>query len=79
VSLKVTDDRGNGDEYIRENYIEVLPGWSAGNVVSSAWHGFLAFGRVVINVLIWVVIFIPLWVVIGVVLYFAWWRRRKKA
>lgn len=79
VTLKVTDDRGNTDSQKRENYITVLPGWSAGNIAASAWNGFLAFGRVVVNILIWLAVFIPLWVVIGVILYFAWWRRRKKA
>jgi hypothetical protein len=78
VTLKVTDDKGNTDSQKRDNYITVLPGWSAGNVASSAWQGFLAFGRVVINIVIWLVIFIPLWIVIGVIVYFAWWRRRRK-
>lgn len=79
VILKVTDDKGYTDSQKRDDYIVVLPGWSAGNVASSAWHGFLTFGRVLANIIIWVGIFIPLWIVIGVILYFAWWRRRKKA
>jgi hypothetical protein len=79
VVLKVTDDRGNTADEKKDNYIDVLPGWSAGSTASSAWNGFLAFGRVVIDILIWIVYFIPLWIVIGVILYFAWWRRRKKA
>ena len=33
VSLKVTDDRGNTDTRVRNNYIDVLPGWDAGSVV----------------------------------------------
>jgi hypothetical protein len=79
VTLKVTDDKGNTASQEREGYITVLPGWDAGSVASSAWNGFLAFGRVVINILIWLAVFIPLWIVIGVIVYFAWWRRRKKA
>jgi hypothetical protein len=79
VKVKVTDDRGNTASYERADYITVLPGWSAGNTATSAWHGLTAFGRVLVDILIWVVYFIPLWVVIGVILYFAWWRRRKKA
>lgn len=78
VMLKVTDDRGNTAPHERIDYITVLPGWSAGNVASSAWNGLVVFGRVVANILIWVCIFIPLWVVIGVILYFTWWRKRKK-
>jgi hypothetical protein len=78
VTLKVTDDRGNWDSQERENYIEVLPGWSGGNTASSAWNGLAAFGRVLADFFIWLGYFSPLWIVIGVILYFAWWRRRKK-
>lgn len=78
VKLQVTDDRGNTAPYERTDYITALPGWSAGNVASSAWNGLVAFGRVIANILIWVCIFIPLWIVIGVILYFTWWRKRKK-
>jgi hypothetical protein len=78
VTLKVTDDRGNWDSQERENYIEVLPGWSAGTTASSAWNGLAAFGRVLADFFIWLGYFSPLWIVIGVILYFTWWRRRKK-
>lgn len=79
VTLKVTDDRGNTDTYAREDYINVLPGWSAGNIAGGAWNGLVGFGRVLANIFIWLGIFSPVWIVIGVVLYFAWWRRRKRA
>ena len=79
VKLKVTDDRGNTDEYIREDYIEVLPGWNAGSIASGAWNGMVNFGRVIANIIIWIGIFSPVWIIIGVILYFAWWRKRKKA
>jgi hypothetical protein len=78
VKLKVTDDRGNMVPYERADYITVLPGWSAGNIASSAWNGLVGFGRVILNILIWLGIFSPVWIVISVILYFAWWRRRKK-
>ena len=76
VSLTVTDDRGNTDTETRNEYIDVLPGWSAGNIASGAWDGLATFGQVLANILIWLVIFSPVWIVIGVVLY--WWRRRRK-
>ncbi len=78
VILKVTDDRGNWDTKERGGYIDVLPGWSAGNTASSAWNGLATFGRVLVDIIIWVGYFSPLWIIIGVILYFAWWRRRKK-
>ncbi|HUT68936.1 MAG TPA: PKD domain-containing protein, partial [Dehalococcoidales bacterium] len=79
VKLKVTDDRGNKAPYERADYITVLPGWSAGNIGSGAWNGLVGFGRVLANIVIWLGIFSPVWIVIGVILYFAWWRKRKKA
>jgi len=78
VTLTVTDDRGNQDTEKRSDYITVLPGWSAGSIVDSAWNGLIGFGRVLANIFIWLGIFSPVWIVIGVILYFAWWRRRKK-
>ncbi|OGO21271.1 MAG: hypothetical protein A2144_02710 [Chloroflexi bacterium RBG_16_50_9] len=79
VILKVTDDKGYSDSQERDDYIVVLPGWSAGNVASSAWHGLATFGRVIADIIIWLGIFSPVWIIIGVILYFAWWRRRKRA
>jgi PKD repeat protein len=78
VSLKVTDDRGNTAPYERANYITVLPGWNGGNVASTAWNGLVGFGRVLVDIIIWLGIFSPVWIVIGVIVYFAWWRRKHK-
>jgi hypothetical protein len=79
VSLKVTDDRGNTNTKTRSEYITVLPGWSAGNIASSAWNGLVTFSHVLANIFIWLGIFSPVWVVIGGGVY--WWRyrRRKRA
>jgi hypothetical protein len=78
VKLKVTDDKGVSDDYIRTNYITVLPGWEAGGVASSAWNGLVGFGHFLASFLIGLGIWSPLWIVILVILYFAWWRRRKR-
>ena len=78
VTLTVIDDRGNQDIEKRSDYITVLPGWSAGSIVDSAWNGLVTFGRALANILIWLGIFSPVWIAIGLILYFAWWRRRKR-
>ena len=78
VNLKVTDDRGNVAPYEREDYITVLPGWDAGGIAGAAWNGLVAFFRVIANIIIWLGIFSPVWIIIGVILYFTWWRKRKK-
>jgi hypothetical protein len=80
VSLKVTDDHGNTVSFNRDNYITVLSGWEAGNTARSAWNGFIGLMHFFVNLIIWLGIFSPVWIVIlGVALYFGWWRRRKKA
>jgi molybdopterin converting factor small subunit len=77
VTLTLTDDRGTVAQQTREDYINVLAGWRAGGTVNSAVNGLVAFGRVLVNILIWLGIFSPLWLVIG---GFVWWlRRRRKA
>jgi hypothetical protein len=77
VSLTVTDDRGNTESYEREDYITVLPGWDAGGVAGGAWNVLVGFSRALADIFIWLGIFSPVWIVILVILYFAWWRRRK--
>jgi PKD repeat protein len=76
VTLKVTDDEGNTGSIEREAYINVLAGWSPGNVASSAWNGLAVFGRILANIFIWIAIFSPVWIIIGGIVY--WLRRRKK-
>ena len=76
VILTVTDDRGNQDTEKRSDYITVLPGWSAGSIVDSAWNGLVTFGRVLANIFIWLGIFSPVWIVGGGIFY--WWHRRRK-
>jgi hypothetical protein len=78
VTLTVTDDKGNVELSTRTDYITVLPGWSAGDIASGAWHGLVGFGHVLVNILVWLGIFSPLWIAILIILYFTWWRKRKK-
>jgi PKD repeat protein len=78
VKLSIKDDKGSTTDITRGSYITVLTGWAAGNTASSAWNGLVAFGRFLVNFLIWIGILSPIWIVILVVLYFTIWRRRKK-
>jgi PKD repeat protein len=78
VSLKITDDRDNSDTAIRQDYITINPGWSAGNTAGTAWHGLVIFGRVLLNILIWVGIFSPVWIIGGGIFLYIRYRRRKK-
>lgn len=78
VTLKVTDDRGQTASKERKNYIDVLPGWSAGKVASGAWNGLVGFGHVLYTIIVWSPVWISIGVILGVIPYFAWWRKRKK-
>ena len=78
VSVTVTDDRGNTATVTREDYISIMPGWSAGDVGKSAWRGFVGFGRFLYSVLIWLGIFSPVWIVGGGIAFLIVRRRRKK-
>ncbi|MFC1945757.1 DUF4349 domain-containing protein [Chloroflexota bacterium] len=77
VSLTVIDDNGNQAAKSRQDYISVEGGWSGGRTASTAWKGFVVFGRVVGNIFIWLGIFSPLWLVILGIIY--WRLRRKRA
>jgi hypothetical protein len=79
VSVKITDDHGNSVSLTRDNYINIISGWEAGNTAHSAWNGFITFLHFLLDLLTWIGIFSPVWIVILVILYFTVWRRRKKA
>jgi hypothetical protein len=78
VTLSVKDDREHTADYVRADYITVSAGWQAGNTADSAWKGLVAFGHFLANLFIWIGYFSPLWIAILLVLYFTWWRKRKK-
>ncbi len=77
VVLKVTDDKGYTSSATRNAYIVVLDSWSPASVASNAWNGFAAFGRVFVNILIWLGIFSPVWIVIGGIVVWNIYRRRR--
>jgi hypothetical protein len=79
ISLKVTDDKGYTNPLTRSEYITVIGSWSPGSIAASAWNGFTAFGRGLVNVLIYVGIFSPVWIIIGGIIGWTVYRRRKKA
>jgi PKD repeat protein len=74
VSLKVTDDRANTVSKPRDDYIAVLPGWSAGSVLDDAWSGLVTFSHAIGTAAIWLGIFCWLWIPPLVI----WLRRRRK-
>ena len=78
VALKVTDDKGYTNTLARSPYISVVGSWKPTSVASSAWNGFTAFGRVFVNILIWLGIFSPVWIIIGGIIWFSIWRKNRK-
>jgi hypothetical protein len=52
--------------------------WSALDTLKSAARGLVSFGKVLVNILIWLAVFSPVWIIIlVVVLYFTRWRKPK--
>ena len=79
ISLKVTDDKGYTNTLARNAYISVVASWKPGNVAADAWSGFTAFGRGFVNVLIYLGVFSPIWIVIGGIVGFVIYRKKKKS
>jgi len=78
VQLIVTDDKGYTNEIVRDDYISVIRSWNPATIAGSAWHGFLVFGKVFLNILIWLAVFCPVWIIIGGIVWFAVYRKRRK-
>ncbi|HSW58740.1 MAG TPA: DUF4349 domain-containing protein [Dehalococcoidales bacterium] len=78
VSLTVNDDKGYSNSVTRVEYINIIGTWKPSSVASSAWNGFIIFGKGLINLLIWLGVFGFVWIPAGVLIwYFAYYRRRK--
>jgi len=78
VSLTVTDDKGNTAVDTRTDYITVQSGWDVGNVAKSAWSGLKSFFHVLVNILIWLGIFSPIWLIAGGIAFYFWRKGKKK-
>jgi hypothetical protein len=79
VTLKVNDNKGYSNSLTRYDYVNVVGGWAPGNAVKNAWSGFVAFGKVFVDVIIWLVIFSPVWIIVGGIIWWRIIRKRKKA
>jgi PKD repeat protein len=79
VTLKVTDDKGYTNSISRDAYITVTGNWNPAGVARSAWIGFTAFGRVFVDIVIWLGIFSPVWIIIGGIVLWNIYKKKKKA
>ena len=69
VRLKVTDDRSATATAYRDYYIEVRGVWSPGDVLRGAIDGLGSFGRGLLGLTIWLLVFTPLWAVLAGIFY----------
>jgi len=85
ATLKITAESEAGDVegiasfevFVQESEGFVISGWSAGDNLKGAIRALSGFAQVAGTVAIWLVIFIPVWIVLGVVVYlFVRFRRR---
>ncbi len=79
VTLSITDDRGNTASKTGKQLITVNapPAWSAGKQVSDALRALSVVGRGLAGMLIWLVIFLPIWGVLAVVVIVLAVRSRR--
>ena len=69
VELKVTDDRSAAATAYRDYYIEVRGVWSPGDILRGAVDGLGSFGRGLLGLTIWLLVFTPLWALLAGVFY----------
>lgn len=79
VTVSITDDRGNiatdtGKQLITVN---APPAWSAGKQASDALRALSVVGRGLAGMLIWLVVFIPVWGLLAAVMIVLAVRRRR--
>lgn len=79
VILKVTDDKGYTNTDSRSAYINITGSWNPGSIAGTAANGFIGFGHVFVDILIWLGIFSPIWIVILAIIWWRVWRKRKAA
>lgn len=77
--LDRTTDMSLIEVSLQETKMVGKDGWSILDTLKSAVDGLIGFGKVLVNIIIWLVIFIPLWAVIGAIVFFVrrWYRKRK--
>ncbi len=79
VVLTVTDDKGYNNQVVRGAYINVQSSWNAGSVAGAAWNAVKVFAKAAANVLIWIVTFAPVWIVIGAIVWFCLYMKKRKS
>ncbi len=77
VTVTVTDDHGSTVTEFR--YITVAGGWNGGSVARAAWRALITFGRVLLNIAIWLGIFSFVWIPVGILVFFLVRRKKKGA
>ncbi len=78
VTLTVTDDRSASTSQSRDSYIQVLSVWSPADVFRDAVSGLGAVGRGFLSFVIWFIVYIPVWLVLGGVAYLLYRRAMRK-
>jgi hypothetical protein len=64
--------------HLQEEKTITANNWSASDTFVGAVNGLKTFGQAIVNVLIWIGIFSPLWIIVGLVVFFVL-RASKKA
>ncbi len=77
VRLTVLDDRGAEAREHRDYYIQVRGVWSPADIFRDAVSGLGSVGRGLVSLLIWFVVYIPVWAVLGGIAYLIYRRAMR--
>jgi hypothetical protein len=77
--LDRTTDMSLIEVLLQESKTVGKDGWNALETLKGAVNGLIAFGKVLVDIIIWLIIFCPLWIIIGVIIFLVRRHRRKKA
>jgi hypothetical protein len=58
--------------------VVISGGWNGGSVARAAGRTLATLGKVVLNIIIWLGIFSPVWIIAGGLVFFFRWRSKKK-
>ncbi len=78
VTLTITDDKGNTANDTRSDYITVQSGWNIGHVAKNAWSGLGVVFRAIVNILVVLAVFSPVWLIGGGIVWWFGFRKRAK-
>jgi uncharacterized membrane protein YdfJ with MMPL/SSD domain len=78
MDTRVESGSTTSQDVTREHVGLVVTGWNVLEVLGSAVRGLVTIGLVLGTMLIWLIIFVPVWATMLSIIYWRWRRRGKR-